>query len=415
MTIAFAPNTPVLLACVEVLEEALDAVAESDPIFLATDEKADALRRLAKVDARLAELRMRFLVASGDVDDAVGARDVAAWLAAETRQDLPAPRGEQQLAVALDREDDVLRRALRDGHVNLAQARVIATALDDLPDDLDPAIRQLAEKTLVAEAEHLTPHQLRIAGRRILDVAAPGIAEAEEARRLAAQEAHARARTKLSLKRLGDGTTRLAGVIPDAAAHRLETYLQAYTNPRVGGARVEPTDAFTGSYPRRLGQAFCQLLETMDPSRLPVHGGDATTVIVTIGLEQLQHDLGVGSLLDGDRLSAGEIRRLACTGTIIPAVLGARSEVLDLGRGQRLFGRAQRKALLLRDTTCRAEGCTIPGRWCEAHHWLAWTHGGRTDLANAGLLCSHHHHRAHDPGYLSSRLPNGDVRFSRRR
>lgn len=249
MTIAFAPNTPVLLACVEVLEEALDAVAESDPIFLATDEKADALRRLAKVDARLAELRMRFLVASGDVADAVGARDVAAWLAAETRQDLPAPRGEQQLAVALDTEHDVLRRALRDGHVSLAQARVIATALDDLPDDLDPAVRQLAEKTLVAEAEHLTPHQLRIAGRRILDVAAPDIAEAEEARRLAAQETHARARTKLSLKRLGDGTTRLSGLIPDAAAHRLKTYLQAYTNPRVGGACIEPTEAFTGSYP----------------------------------------------------------------------------------------------------------------------------------------------------------------------
>ncbi|MFI5627294.1 HNH endonuclease [Nocardioides sp. NPDC051685] len=52
--------------------------------------------------------------------------------------------------------------------------------------------------------------------------------------------------------------------------------------------------------------------------------------------------------------------------------------------------------------------------WAEAHHWLAWAAGGSTDLDNAALLCSHHHHRAHDPAYAHERLPNGDVRFTRR-
>ncbi|MFD4327732.1 HNH endonuclease [Nocardioides sp. NPDC058538] len=37
--------------------------------------------------------------------------------------------------------------------------------------------------------------------------------------------------------------------------------------------------------------------------------------------------------------------------------------------------------------------------WAEAHHWLAWAQGGGTDLDNAALLCSHHHHRAHDTAY----------------
>jgi hypothetical protein len=32
----------------------------------------------------------------------------------------------------------------------------------------------------------------------------------------------------------------------------------------------------------------------------------------------------------------------------------------------------------------------------------------------AATLCSHHHHRAHDPTYDAHRLPNGDVRFNRR-
>jgi hypothetical protein len=31
------------------------------------------------------------------------------------------------------------------------------------------------------------------------------------------------------------------------------------------------------------------------------------------------------------------------------------------------------------------------------------------------MLCPWHHHRAHDDSYLTKKLPNGDVRFHRRR
>ncbi|QCC78716.1 HNH endonuclease [Nocardioides daphniae] len=99
---------------------------------------------------------------------------------------------------------------------------------------------------------------------------------------------------------------------------------------------------------------------------------------------------------------------------MIPAVLGKYSEVLDVGRASRLFTKAQRRALLLRDTTCRAEGCSIPGTWAEAHHLVPWSHGGETNVDNAVLLCSRHHHRAHDAAYDMTRLTNGDYRFARR-
>ena len=151
-------------------------------------------------------------------------------------------------------------------------------------------------------------------------------------------------------------------------------------------------------YPRRLGQAFCQFLEAIDPTRLPVHGGDATTVIVTIPLASLKAQLGAADLLGaglvpgddltGDRITAAQARRLACTAKILPAVLGGDSLPIDLGRAKRLFTPAQRKALLIRDQTCRAEGCDTPGTWCDAHHTDPWHTGGPTDLANAVLLCS---------------------------
>ena len=109
------------------------------------------------------------------------------------------------------------------------------------------------------------------------------------------------------------------------------------------------------------------------------------------------------------------MRRLACNARILPAVLGGRSELLDLGRARRLFSPAQRRALALRDGGCRAEGCDIPAAWTEAHHLRPWSRGGRTDLADGVLLCSFHHHRAHDARYDLRRTPGGDVRFHRRR
>ena len=91
------------------------------------------------------------------------------------------------------------------------------------------------------------------------------------------------------------------------------------------------------------------------------------------------------------------------------------AEVLDLGRTKRLFTPAQRKALAITQPSCRADGCTVPSTWCEAHHaGQPWACGGRTDLNDGMLLCSWHHHRIHDDRYLVQNTPDGRVRFHRR-
>jgi hypothetical protein len=56
----------------------------------------------------------------------------------------------------------------------------------------------------------------------------------------------------------------------------------------------------------------------------------------------------------------------------------------------------------------------MPAAMCEAHHLIPWPRGGKTNLADGVLFCSHHHHRAHDTRYLTTKLPNGDYRFHRR-
>ena len=417
-----------IVAVASDIRSLLKGVAGVNPTFMSTDDKATALGELVRAEGQLTELRLRVMADAGDLAESTGAKDAAGWLAHQTRTRFDDARADLALASALDRDRPVLAAGMRDGTVTLAQAQVIRRALDALPARVDADAVALAEAKLVAYAEDFGPKELGRLGRRILDVVAPEIAEHAEADRLADLEAHAADKIRMTMRRQGDGTTRISALVSDAAATRFATYLEAFANPRLdpgtlaeGAPAADPLTRLP--YPKRLGQAFAQFLEAIDPTRLPIHGGDATTVIVTIRVASLRAELGVADLLGGglvpgddltgDRITASDARRLACTAKILPAVLDGRSLPIDLGRAKRLFTPAQRKALLIRDQTCRAEGCD-PGTWCDAHHLDPWHTGGPTDLDNAVLLCSHHHHRIHDTGYRTDRLPNGDLRFHRR-
>ena len=414
------------------ISTALKSVADVNPVFLASVDASVVMRNLIAVETGAAELRMRVMATAGaGVAAAEGFRDAAAWLSANTRVRRSDAAADLRLGVALDRELPVLAQAVREGRVNLAQARAIAAAVEELPRRVGQEVIERAEAKLVELADEHDPTSLAKLGRRILEVVDPERFEAEEARALAEAEKRADEKQRLRIRALGDGTSRITAVVPDATAARLSTYLHAFTNPRLSDGSVrssaaeqddadQPRFGERVSHPRRMAEALGQLLEVLDASRLPVHGGDATHVMVTIPFKTLKAELGVATIDnetpgDGyDTITAAQARRLACTAKIIPAVLGKDSEVLDLGRAARLFTKAQRRALALRDQTCRAEGCSIPGTWSEAHHLIPWSHGGPTDLENAALLCSKHHHRAHDPAYDTSRLANGDLRFHRR-
>src|SRR4051794_36969321 len=403
-----APTAHPVLEAVATVQGALASVAEVDPAYMGPECQRLALTGLAAARAQLDELTLRVMAAAAAVADTDAARDVAAWQVAHNHHDIRTAKAEQRLAEALDRRYDAVRSAMTQGRVHLDQAHAIVTALDDLPDDLDTPVRAHAEAVLVELAGQHTPRELHRLGARVLEAAAPDQAEEILARQLQAEEAAARTKTRLTLRQLGDGTTRITATVPTPTAARLKTYLDALTSPRQGQNRGG------GPYPRLLGTAFCALLERIDPTQLPQHGGRATTVVVTIALESLKQELGVGDLIGGEALSASQIRRLACTAAILPAVLGGKGQVLDLGRGQRIYTPAQHLALQLSQPTCRAEGCDVPATWCEAHHWRPWAHGGSTDLKDGVLLCSHHHHRVHDPAFTATRLPTGRVRITRR-
>ena len=117
-----------------------------------------------------------------------------------------------------------------------------------------------------------------------------------------------------------------------------------------------------------------------------------------MGYQDLNERTGAGTTLTGELLAPETVRRIACDAAIIPAVLGSRGEVLDLGRTARLATPKQLQALWIRDQGCTFPGCSRPPSWCDAHHVWHWCDGGPTDLSNLALLCPRHHTIVHQKG-----------------
>jgi predicted restriction endonuclease len=80
-------------------------------------------------------------------------------------------------------------------------------------------------------------------------------------------------------------------------------------------------------------------------------------------------------------------------------VVRGKSEILDFGQEERLFNRAQRRAIRFRHGhVCAVKGCGR--RITHIHHVYWYENGGETCIANGVPLCSYHHHLVHDRGWI---------------
>jgi len=382
------------------------------------EETADTLVELTRLEAQVVELQARVAAHAQtiEVHSESGAGSTANWWAHATNLTRREAHRKTRLAAALDTTlHEPVRVALAEGRLLTDQAEVIIAAVDALPADLvDEDVRAQAQATLIGEATRFDAKALRILGHRILDVVAPEVGEAHEARLLEQEERDAVAAAVLRMSDDGHGRSHGRFTIPTAYAEMLRKALLGIAAPKhrasVDGQAPEPGRPSA----HKLGAALCEYIAGYPADRLPEAGGVNATVVVTMPLDTLLGGLKAAQLDTGTRISPGLSRRWACAAGIIPAVLGSDSQVLDLGRKTRFAKTGQRIALTIAQGRCTAEGCDWPPGLCHVHHDQPWSRGGRTDLKDLRLLCPHHHARAHDPTYEMSKLPEGNVRFHRR-
>ncbi len=204
-----------------------------------------------------------------------------------------------------------------------------------------------------------------------------------------------------------DGMRRITGLLDPESAAIVGSAIDAVTSPRRGGPRfVDPAEKVRAEAiiadPRTTEQLALDALVQMiriaaeaDPNT--VFGKHRPAVQMIVTADDLRSDAGCGRIEGApDAVSLPTIRRGICDSGIVPVLLDASGQALDVGQDQRLFTSRQRVALAVRDGGCMIPDCDRPPSWTEAHHINSYSAGGRTDVRDGILLCRYHHMFIHN-------------------
>lgn len=333
----------------------------------------------------------------------------------------------------------LLAAAVAQGAVDSEHVRVILMSQKRLPGKLDGAARSGAEKLLVETA--------RVTDARDLQAVADAMENAiNPDGTLHDSNPYDRMELFIGRRNKATGLTNVRGRLDDVAVELLYRAVDGYTKPRPGYQTAQPESHLVDQLPdRQSGSPTCQSAEetktegseTSDssalisvqvgwdctassgpdlrsgPTRLahglvealttllnaailPTQAGERPHVTIVMGWDLVSDRICDARLAGGAYLTPAEARQILCDAQITPAILGSNSEVLDLGRTQRTFSPAIRKALVLRDGGCAWPGCPRPPAWTDSHHINYWQRDlGATSLSNGVLLCQRHHTEIH--------------------
>ena len=384
---------------VAVIDAALSALTD-DRVRL--DEPRQRLGLVAdavRLDARLKAWQS---VLAAEVDTAELAlqqhgTSTATWLA-------DAVRMTRRTAGRLIADGERLRRfpvvagAAASGALLPEQAQAITGVLEALPNDFPANQMDEAEQLMVGFADTHNANELRLLSRHLLEVFDPETADAREAARLERELRAAQHNRQLTFDHDHQGSVRIRGSLPVVDAEPLIRLLDAYAACAARGLdALDPQAGYVTPAMRRADALVALVAQHQAEALAPNHGGDRPRIVITMSYDALLTAATDAGLLRGDLsgtaqpVAASVLRQMLCDADLMPAVLSGRSQVLDVGRAQRLVTPAIRSALEVRDGGCVFPGCDKPPNACHAHHIIPWWAGGMTAMHNLVLVCPHHH------------------------
>ncbi|GAA0200621.1 HNH endonuclease signature motif containing protein [Cytobacillus oceanisediminis] len=418
-----ALDTHPVPSCVRSARESFSAVPTSAWDGLETTEVRRLIGELSRLESQVAAHKMaaarvlekaRKAAQNSDAPRTGTGTSTGATISIDFGGDRSGADALVNTAERIEEQTTLTEAALAAGEITMKQADILSRTLAKLPEDVTSEQRLTCEKALLKDAQKLTLKDLRRRAARITETyrRTTEDVDADEDEILRKKEEAARAKTSFSMWDNNDGTVTGRFTLPEAQGAMLKTALDALAAPH---QTVGTVNAATGqmdevgfgqTYPQRLGHAFATLIEHLPADRLPSNGGVSAVVTVNLDLDTLVGGVKAAGLSDGTRISAGEARRLACSAQIVPMVLGGTSLPLDLGSTNRYFNRSSRRAMEKRDGGCTTPGCDRDSRWTEAHHLNPYAISKTTDIRDGALLCSFHHHRAHQQGWIGRINPD---------
>lgn len=341
------------------------------------------LQQLSDAVAAAALAAVAAFDAAGDGEVLHGAASTSSWL----RGALGVAPGEAAERVRMARRSrDLLAKPvalLRAGRVTYDHLRAIERAARFLPPDQQQcAVDVLLDLAVVAPVT-----DVRNAGRHLRYACDPDGALTDSEQQFE--------RRYFTLSPLMDGMTAVDGLLDPESAALIAAALEPFLVP------TGPEDLRIAAQ-RRADGLVDIVRAACDHRLLPMVGGERPHLQLLI-----PHDFatvsrpGLLPTAPGGKatLHPVGVARISCDAQVLPVVLDAAGIPTSLGRSQRIFSAHQRRLLALRDGGCRFPGCARPPSFTDAHHVIAWSAGGATDVDNAALLCRFHHRLVHEGGW----------------
>jgi hypothetical protein len=379
-----------LAAAVAALEEATGPTASADELLSVLLVREGIARRLDRVAVGVVSdlIRRGTFAERGYRNPTTALADLLGWDRAEARRHLIAAE-QAQPRTALDGSPlpAYLPRTAEvfvSGGASLRQVEIIARLLaTPTARRLSPEVWAGAEAELATKTADYAASELLDWGARLIDTLDQDGPEPDE-------EPDPVNELHLTRHRGRPGGT-LRGYYDDAAMFD--------TIAATVDASARPVDADEHRSPgQRQAEALADACGfVLDHGDLPSCGGARPHLNVLVRLEDLEHRARAACLDFGGTLSAGSLRMLCCDAAVVPIVLDGKSQPLDVGRLTRVVPDGLRRAVVARDRGCAR--CGRPPSWCEAHHVIAWEHGGPTRLDNLVLLCRACHRLIHHAGW----------------
>lgn len=369
-----------MLAALDDLDEVLGRAQQCTLDDGTTSELASALLRACRTDSKLRALIAELTVAADQAQVWVGsgARDLASWLAERVGTTVGSVRSAHAAGTVIEASSEV-REAVAGGLLSVEQVQAMASAAAE-PDFADAA------PALIAEIAPLSPAKAR-------ERTEAWVARHDRDRDITRAEQQ-RARRSLTVTRQSDGMYALRGLLDPASGATVVTALEAQVDLSV-------FDDSGRTPEQRLADALLDVA-TFAATWQPDYAARRRrpTLLATADVDVLfERAAGRGHLHTGDTLDPVALQQLCCDAGLHRVITSGRSRVLDLGERVALAPESLYLALVVRDQGCRYPGCAARAAWCEVHHIVPRSAHGRTNQDNCLLLCRHHHHLTHRPGF----------------
>jgi hypothetical protein len=292
--------------------------------------------------------------------------------------------------------------ALAGGEISPAHVRAIAEGVAGAP----TGATELIEPEALAVARAADPRAVSAVMRRFAHALDP---DAADEAALARYE-----RRGITLSPLPDGTVHIRGLADEVTGAVLMTAIDA-AGPPVSGDRRTAAQ-------RRVDALADIARRYLASSDAPMTGGGHAHVLLTVDADTLaaagnggsvsagDHDGRDGASVGGDAgagpggtlswvgpITGSTAQRVACDADVTVVAVDGTGDARVVGREQRFFTWAQRKAMIARDgDRCIVPFCDRPVAWADAHHLVSWASGGPTTLVNGALPCAGHHTLLHE-------------------